>query len=412
MFNKITKCRVCDSKNLIDIVNLGRQPLANALLKNKKQTKKEIKIPLILCVCKKCKLVQLKHTVKPSILFKKYFWVTATSNRVKSYRKFFFDKIKKYIKLKNNFVCEIASNDGFFLEPIKNNNDVIGIDPAENIAKIANLKGIKTHVNFFNFNTSKKIFKIYKKKPELVICRNVIPHIENIKSVMKGLNNIISEDGVGAIEFHNAKNIINNNHYDYIYHEHIFYFTLTSINDVLKRNGLYGFDYFQSPISGGSFVILFKKKKQKQTFKFKKMIYLEKKSKLNSIYSWRKLNLTCEKHREKLNNIINKIKTKKTIAAYGASARSSTLINFLNLNNKTIKKVYDLNPLKQGLFTPGTLCKIEKPIPQNIKKNDVIFLLAWNFKDEIIKFLKKIKFNGYVILPLPKIKLLRLKDET
>ncbi len=270
MFNKITKCRVCDSKNLIDIVNLGRQPLANALLKNKKQTKKEIKIPLILCVCKKCKLVQLKHTVKPSILFKKYFWVTATSNRVKSYRKFFFDKIKKYIKLKNNFVCEIASNDGFFLEPIKNNNDVIGIDPAENIAKIANLKGIKTHVNFFNFNTSKKIFKIYKKKPELVICRNVIPHIENIKSVMKGLNNIISEDGVGAIEFHNAKNIINNNHYDYIYHEHIFYFTLTSINDVLKRNGLYGFDYFQSPISGGSFVILFKKKNKNKHLNLKK----------------------------------------------------------------------------------------------------------------------------------------------
>lgn len=409
MYTQINKCRSCDNKKLANIVDLGNQPLANALLKNTKEFKKENKIPLILCICQNCKLIQLTHTVNPKILFKKYLWVTGTSQKVKTYRKFFFDKLKKYINLNNNFICEIASNDGFFLEYVKKNNTVIGIDPAKNIAKIANSKGIKTHVDFFNLNTAKKIVKLYKKKPELVICRNVIPHIENIKSVMLGLNEIISEDGVGAIEFHNAKNIIKKNHYDYIYHEHIFYFTLTSINKVLKKFGLFGFDFFKSPISGGSFVILFKKKKIKETSKFKKMINSETKDKLNSITNWKKLNQICIKHKKNLNKIIKGLSNNNKIAAYGASARSSTLINFLDQNNQIIKKIFDLNPLKKGLYTPGTFIKIENPIIRNIKKFDVIFLLAWNFKEEIINFLKKIKFKGNIIIPLPDIKLLRLK---
>ncbi len=409
MYNKIDKCRSCDNKKLIDIVNLGRQPLANALLNSVNDFKKEIKIPLKLTICKECKLVQLTHTVDPKILFKKYLWVTGTSQKVKTYRKFFFKKLKKYVNLQNNFICEIASNDGFFLEYVKNNNTVIGIDPAKNISKIANSKGIKTYVDFFNLNSAKKIVKIYKKKPDLVICRNVIPHIENIKSVMQGLKEIISNNGIGAIEFHNAKNIIYKNHYDYIYHEHIFYFTLTSINKVLRKNGLFGFDYFKSPISGGSYVILFKKNKSRETLKFKNMIYEESVQKLNSIKNWKKLNLICKKHKIKLNKMINKLKTNNNIAAYGASARSSTLINFLNQNNQSIKKVFDLNSLKRGLFTPGTHIMIEKPISKKINKFDIIFLLAWNFKDEIIRFLKKIKFRGNIIIPLPNIKLLNLK---
>ena len=113
MYFKITKCRACNHKRLSEIVDLGKQPLANALLK-KEKIKYEIKIPLELCICNNCKLVQLKHTVNPKILFQKYVWVTGTSDKVKQYRKTFFNKIKKVINLKNNFICEIASNDGFF----------------------------------------------------------------------------------------------------------------------------------------------------------------------------------------------------------------------------------------------------------------------------------------------------------
>ena len=139
------------------------------------------------------------------------------------------------------------------------------------------------------------------------------------------------------------------------------------------------------------------------------MITYENKSKLNLISNWKKLNEVCKSHKIKLNKIINKYKTTNKIAAYGASARSSTLINYLNLNNKIIKKIFDLNSLKSELYTPGTHIKIQKPIPQSVKNFDVIILLAWNFKDEILQFLKKIKFKGDVIIPLPKIELVKLK---
>ena len=139
------------------------------------------------------------------------------------------------------------------------------------------------------------------------------------------------------------------------------------------------------------------------------MINSETKDKLNSITNWKKLNQICIKHKKNLNKIIKGLSNNNKIAAYGASARSSTLINFLDQNNQIIKKIFDLNPLKKGLYTPGTFIKIENPIIRNIKKFDVIFLLAWNFKEEIINFLKKIKFKGNIIIPLPDIKLLKLK---
>lgn len=402
MFKKIKKCRSCNSNFLSAIVDLGKQPLANALIK-KKQFKKEIKVPLELVICNKCKLVQLNHTVNPKILFRKYLWVTGTSKKVKTYRKFFFEKINKKIKLNQKFICEIASNDGFFLEYIMKNNEVIGVDPAKNISKIASLKGIKTYTDFFNSKTADKIIKNYKKKPDLIICRNVIPHIENIQSVMQGLYKLISDEGVGAIEFHNASNLILKKHYDYIYHEHIFYFTLTSLSNVLKKNGLYPFDFFESPISGGSFVILFKKNKSAKTNRFNLMITREKKLKINSVSNWKKLKKVCENHRKKFHIVLNKFIVSKKISAYGASARSSTLMNYLNLDSKVIDFVFDINKLKSNLFTPGTHIKILKPTSTIINKYKSIIILAWNFKEEIIQYLKRIKFKGEIILPLPKI---------
>ena len=362
-----------------------------------------------LVVCNKCKLAQLNHTVDPKVLFQKYLWVTGTSKKIKSYRKFFFDEINKKINLHQKFICEIASNDGFFLEYVRKKNEVIGIDPAKNIAKISNLKGIKTYTDFFNLKTANKIIKKHKKKPDLVICRNVIPHIENIQSVMKGLNKLLSDNGVGAIEFHNAKNLIINKHYDYIYHEHIFYFTLTSINNVLKKHDLHAFDFFQSPISGGSFVILFKKNKTKRTNRFKLMIEKERDFKINSVSNWKKLDKVCKNHKKNFAIILKKLNQIQKISAYGASARSSTLINYLNLNNKLIDVVFDKNKLKTNLFTPGTHIKILKPSRSIINRYKLLIIFAWNFKEEIIQYLKKIKFKGEIILPLPRIKIIKLK---
>ena len=408
MFKKIKKCRSCNSSLITNVLDLGKQPLANGLLK-KKNTKNTISIPLELFICKDCKLLQLSCTVEPQILFKNYLWVTGTSKKVNDYRKYFFDKLKKYLKLEKKFIVEIASNDGFFLEYLKKKNTVLGVDPAKNLAKIAEKKGIKTVNEFFNLSTSKKICEKYKKKPDLVICRNVIPHIENIQEVMKSLNYIISDNGIGVIEFHDASNILENNHYDYIYHEHIFYFTITSLTKILKKYGMYTFDFFKSPISGGSYVILFKKKKVPISKNLQKKIKTDKKNKIDSFQIWKSLEDRCKNHRIKLLKIFNNNIIDNKICGYGASARSSTLLNYLKLENNSLKKIFDINILKNNLYTPGTNIKIEFPTKNKIQSSNIIFLLAWNFKKEVINFLKSKGFKGKILQPLPKIKFFKLK---
>ena len=379
MFKKVKKCRFCESKLIADVLDLGKQPLANGLLKKIKK-KNSKKIPLKMIICKSCKLLQLSCTVKPELLFKNYLWVTGTSKKVKNYREYFFKKLSKYSKLEKKFIIEVASNDGFFLEYVKKKNIVLGIDPAKNLAQTAKKKGVKTFTDFFNLKTSKKIHKIYKRKSDLIICRNVIPHIENIQEVMKSLKYIISDNGMGVIEFHDATNILEKNHYDYIYHEHIFYFTMTSLTNILKKNDMYAFDFFKSPISGGSYVLLFKKKKTSISKNFREKLKFEKINKFQSIQNWKSLDSKCKIHKAKLLEIFNNHLKNKNVIGYGASARSSTLLNYLKLNNNYLKKVFDINPLKKNLYTPGTNLKIEFPSKQKIKSSSIIFLLAWNFK--------------------------------
>lgn len=408
MFKTIKSCRVCDNKNIILLLNLGKQPLANGLL-NKNQIKNESKFPLELVICGNCRLIQLKHTVKPSLLFRSYFWVTGTSEKVYNYRDFFFKKVNKILNNKNNFICEIASNDGFFLEIFKKKNVVLGVDPAKNLIKISKQKGIPSLNAYFNLKTAKNIVK-KNKNADLVICRNVIPHIENIKQVMRGLSYLLHEDGTGVIEFHDAANILKNLHYDYIYHEHIFYFTLNSMVRTLEKFGLYVFDYFLSPISGGSYVVLFKKRKIKKSLNLIKRLKSEKKSYLEDINQWKKLNQLCENHKENLiSKIFEFIKKEKKIFGYGASARSSTLINYIGLDFKIINKIFDKNTFKIRKYTPGSHINICLPKVHLIKRADLLILFAWNFKDEIFRYLKKINYKGEVLLPLPKIYSSRIK---
>lgn len=400
MFKKVKKCRVCGSKNLSQIINLGDQPPANSLMPKITNQKK---IPLSLLFCNKCKLIQLSATVKPESLFSNYLWVTGTSDKVKDYRNNFFKKSTNYTKGKKVF--EIASNDGFFLEAFKKKRyNVLGIDPAKNIAKQANKKKIKTIPDFFNFENSKKIEKKYGKQ-DLIICRNVIPHVENINSVIKGISNLMHNKSISLIEFHYAKLLYTKNHYDYIYHEHIFYYTLRSIMYLLNKHKLYGFDCFESPISGGSIVLVISKEKRTITRILKGKINKEKKLKINTLRFWKNFEKKCSIHKQKLLKLIKKLSIEnKNIAGYGASARSSTIINYCKLNNLTIKEIFDKNVLKNNLYTAGSNIKIKLPSKKRINNYDVILLLAWNFADEIIKFLKKeIKFKGLIVNILPKI---------
>jgi len=405
MFRLIKKCRICNSDSIVSILNLGNQSLANSFQKRVIHQKE---IPLNLLRCSDCFTLQLSATVKPSYLFSKYLWVTGTSEEVKKYRNYFLKKIKSFHPHNKRKLLEIASNDGFFLEEFKRQKfKILGVDPAKNIAKIANKKKIKTLPRFFNRKTSQYIKNKYF-APDIVVCRNVIPHVENIHSVIEGISKVLSHDGKAYIEFHYAPNLCKHLHYDYIYHEHIFYFTLLTMINLLNGHSLYAIDAFKSPISGGSLVVVASKNIMPISNNLKKLIYNEKKQKINSPIYWNNFKQKCNNHRVILVKLINSLLRKnKKLAGYGASARSSTLLNYCKINNKHLDFIFDKSDLKHNLYTSGSNIQIRKPEIKIIKSVDCIVILAWNFKDEIIKFLKKIKFNGILITVLPNIKIFK-----
>ena len=406
MYKVIKECRVCSSKKLKSIINLGNQPPANSL---RKKLSKQLMVPLNMMRCSDCYTLQLSATVNPNYLFSKYLWVTGTSDGVKKYRDFFVKKIKSYHSHSKRKLLEIASNDGFFLEEFKKNKfTILGVDPAKNIVKKANEKKIKTIPLFFNKKTSTLIKKNYF-SPDIVICRNVVPHVENIHSVIGGISNVLATDGKAYIEFHYAENLNKNLHYDYIYHEHIFYFTLMSMKNLLEQHGLYAVDYFKSPISGGSLVVVASKKKDMISKNLKKLIEYEKNNKINSEIYWKNFKQKCLKHKILLRRTLrNFLRKKNKLSGYGASARSSTLLNFCNINNKHLDLVFDKNILKDNLYTAGSNIMIKQPKIGAFGRTNCIVILAWNFKDEIIRYLKKeIKFKGFIIIVLPKIKIIK-----
>ena len=351
MNHKINNCRLCNSKSLVKIIDLKNQPPANSLHKKNEKIKK---FPLILLFCKKCSTAQLSISLDPKYLFKKYFWVTATSSTAKKHSLFFFKKMTKYLKEKSNII-EVASNDGTFLEPfIKNGHSVLGVDPATNIAKIANSRGIKTIAEFFDYNLSNKLKK-KNKDNKIIFARNVIPHVKNIDSVVSGIANLANKDTIVAIEFHYSKNILLDLQYDSIYHEHIFYFTIKTISALFKKYDLHSFDVFKSPISGGALVLLFSKNHIKKSILLKKMEFNEKKLKINLLEKWQEFGRKSIIHANNFeNDVIKNLTNNNKIFGYGASARSSTLLNFCDLNNSKINFIIDQNPLKHNLYTPGT----------------------------------------------------------
>lgn len=398
---RLLECRICNSKDIVPILDLGDQPLANSLKKEKTQA--EILFPLQICQCKNCSVIQLTETINAKLLFNEYVWVTGTSKVAKEYSQIFFNRSKKYLKSKKDFILEVASNDGTFLKPFKENGfKVLGVDPASNIAEIANRRGIKTITEFFGTQSSKAILE-KEGKANLIFARNVIPHVENVKDVINAISNLLSENGVAIIEFHRADVILDELHYDSIYHEHLFYFSIHSLSFLLNSFDLYPFDLDISPISGGSFVIYFSKERK---IKSKTLIEREKQELnlgVDKLINWKNFSSKVMEHKKKIVKIVSKFhKSQKKIIAYGASARSSTFLNFCELSYEDLNVVADKSPMKQGLFTPGTSIPIVSPEEALRDKPDVILLLAWNFKDEIIEELKtKYLWKGKIILPLP-----------
>jgi len=400
VITKVDECRICESKDLSLFLDFGQQPFANALLNS--PTDPDPNYPLALIFCNTCSLVQLAHRPGQEDLFSTYLWVTGTSKKIHEFSQVFCEALlSRTSKLQKNYVLEIASNDGTLLKPFKKRGyEVLGIDPAKNIAEMANKAGIPTQASFWGKETAQK-FLNDRGKSNVVFARNVLPHVSNQRDFVESLSLVLTDDGVLAIEVHYAGVILRELHYDSVYHEHHCYFSLKTLEFLLNKYGLYIFDIMESPISGGSIIAYARKQKSVPSDAVKKYREMEKKECINSLLSWQGFSERCKKHRENLLSILRELNRGGMIAGYGASARSSTMLNYCRIKSNLLPIIADKNPLKQGKYTAGThipIITLEKMI---VQKPVAVFILSWNFKDEIIEELRANRFSGKFLIPFP-----------
>jgi len=396
------KCRICKN-NLKRILDLGKISLVgNFRVKNLKE--KKYKISLNYCL--KCKHVQISELLNPNTLFKNYLWETGISVSNLKLINEIIKKLKQMNCNRNSKILEIACNDCTFLEILnkKINCQCVGIDPARNLIKKNKSKKITKINDYFNTSSANKIYKRYGSF-DFIFARNVIAHVKNPVEIFSCVNKLLKKNGVFIIEFPSLLNIIKFNQYDNIFHEHIGFHSLRSIQDLSKMNNLNLFDAKLIDSQGGSFRCFISKQSiKKETLNLQKFKKIESKNKLFSKSNLMQFKNRINTHREKMQIFLKKIKKKnKKISIYGASGKGLALMQYCNISKEIIDFVFDKSKLKQNRYTPGTNIKVLNPNKINLLKPDYLLLLSWNLKKEIIKQEKNyLKNGGKFIIPFPK----------
>jgi SAM-dependent methyltransferase len=400
IYLQIKQCRTCESEELSEILDLGMHPLANSLLESKEDD--EVNAPLVLIRCNDCTTIQLSINVKPELMFQQYLWVTGTTETARNHCLDLAKKIVRKSEKSNPRVLEIGSNDGTLLSALIGAGalEVIGVDPASNLQPKHLGEGIRLVEGFFGDQLAETL-STQLEKVDVVVARNVLSHVPNLNDVMRGIERLIKDDGVVVIEFHEASKILTELHYDSIYHEHTFYHSINSVQAALNQIGFKIFDISESPISGGSYVIYSSREVKGISEALKEALLLEDSTGVYLKSSWENFAKEVSENLAELKKIFESEKNSRWIA-FGASARSSTLLNSIGDSSKCLNQIADNNPLKQGKYSPGIKLQICDPpvaIDSSVEK---VFICAFNFEEEIITFLKnELHWNGEIILPLP-----------
>lgn len=415
MFEMVDACRICGSPDLRPVLDLGDQPPANSLRADPSEVLTPV--PLDLVFCGSCRVPQLTATVDPGELFDRYVWVTGTARATHEYSHEFRDRVVDAVAGPDErppFLVEVASNDGTFLRRFQEAGwRVLGVDPARNIVDEAVATGVPTRCDFFDRSVADEVGEEHG-RADVVVARNVIPHVKAIHSILEGMAALLDDGGTAIIEFHSATRIADELHYDSIYHEHLFYFSITTLTALCERYGLLAFDVFDSPISGGSKVLLLSRDDRPPTASFTDALIEEAASGVCEYETWARFGEESRRHAAALAEAVRERASTGPVVGYGASARSSTMLNFAGIDVADVVAVIDQNPGKQGLYTPGTdipiVSRVEG-IPM-LADDGVVLLLAWNFAEEILGGLRSDGVGCDVLVPLPgEVRTIRRADE-
>jgi len=404
----MTKCKLCQTK-IVPFFSLGKIPLVNSFLLEK-ELANEKKYDLSIGFCPKCYLVQLMKTVSPKKLFSHYIYLTGNSKTMVDHCEKTAKYLSKRFKLNSkSLFLEIASNDGtllYFFKKLK--VGILGVDPAKNIAEIANKKGLTTIPDFFNYKFARKLVTEKKVQADVIFGANVLAHVPKIYDFVKGVKTALKPKGTAIFEFPYLRGLLENK-FDTIYQEHVFYYGILALINLFSRAGLEIYDVEITPMQGGSLRIYAANPgTYQQTTALKKLIQQEKELGYDKIAIYKKMNLSVEKLKKDLLTLLTKIKKqKKTIAAYSAPAKGVIALNYFKIGKKYLDFIVDKAKEKQGLYVPGIYLKVEPPNKIFERKPDYVFILCWNIKEEIINQLKEYRQQGgKFIITIPKLEVI------
>ena len=398
----VLKCQISNSKKLKSIIFLGYLPPVNTLRKLNEVLVEEKSFPAELLYCPKSKLVQLGLVVDKKILFPFEYPYTSSTTKVlrDNFKELYKETTEKFNLNKNDMIIDIGSNDGNLLINFKKKYKILGITP-ERIGKLAIKKGIPTIIDYYNEKVVNNVLKKFG-KAKIITATNVFAHIENINKIIKLILKSLKNDGIFITESHYLLPLIKDVQYDTIYHEHLRYYSLGSLNFLFKKHGLEIIHVKEIPTHGGSIRVYASRKGNfKVDPSVRKQLILEKK-----FLNWKQFiqfrNNTVNS-KLKLYKILNLIKSKnKSIYGIGAPSRASTLINYVGINENIIDCVLEIKgSYKINHYIPGTKIPIldEKKLFKD--KPDYVILFSWHIANELKKNLKKKGYKGKFIIPLP-----------
>ena len=401
------RCRFCGAALRFTFVDLGLSPLCESYVHAEQLNRMESFYPLHVYVCGKCFLVQLEEFVAPEHIFGDYAYFSSYSDSWLAHAKRYADEMTSRFDLSpNNLVVEVASNDGYLLQYfVERGIPVLGIEPAANVAAVAEKKGIPTLIEFFGVEMARKLAATGS-MADLLVGNNVLAQVPDINDFVAGMKILLKPSGVITMEFPHLMRLMEENQFDTIYHEHFSYFSFVTAETIFALHGLVLFDVQELPTHGGSLRIFARHAEDTSKPLAERALELHERE-LNGgfmkLERYSRFAMQVEETKRKLLEcLIHAKRAGKRIVGYGAPGKGNTLLNYCGIRTDFLDFTVDRNPYKQGQFLPGTHIPICPPDTLAAARPDYVLILPWNLKDEVMEQLSFIRnWGGKFIVPIP-----------
>jgi 2-polyprenyl-3-methyl-5-hydroxy-6-metoxy-1,4-benzoquinol methylase len=408
----MSNCRFCGTPISHTFVDLGMSPLCESFVSEEQANHMEPFYPLHALVCGKCFLVQLDEYVTPDEIFSDYDYFSSYSDSWVAHAKHYVEKMVDSLQLdRDSLVMEIASNDGYLLQHlVAMGIPCLGIEPAANVAAVAEQKGVRSVVKFFGTETARQIADEYG-KPQLLLGNNVLAHTPHLNDFVAGLKILLKEDGIVTMEFPHLQRLVEGNQFDTIYHEHFSYFSFMTVREIFAAHGLRIFDLEEISTHGGSLRIYACHKEnvdRPDTDICVDMLTRERAAGTDDLDMYSQFSEKVqETKRGILEFLIQEKRNGKQIVGYGAPGKGNTLLNYCGIRQDFLDYTVDRNPYKHGKYTPGTRIPIFDPDRISATKPDYIFVLPWNLETEIVDQMSFAReWGARFVIPIPSLHVL------